>query len=218
MTNLELQLKFTQRLRNHLDNVIDIRTIDIEYYLSEGLRKFVDLWYLRFEFDEASRKRLNSLVDTAILTADYGGSFVRSLAYILPENCKYVVQERCTLNLLDCHGAPTIKEAVKVKPVKLNYYNFHINNPFKKPYKDLVWRMDIGNKIHILIYGEDTINITNYYITYIKNPNPITLLSGTPETTVCEISEEFHEEILDKAVETAIEIFNLTNSFKTNQQ
>ena len=31
---------------------------------------------------------------------------------------------------------------------------------------------------------------------YIKNPNPITLLTGTPETTTCEISEEFHEEIL----------------------
>ena len=215
MTNLELQLKFTQRLGNHLSNAIDIRTIDIEYYLSEGLRKFVNLWYLKFEYDEAARKRLNSLVNNAILTADYGGSFPKSLVYELPENCKYVVQERCTINLLDCHNAPTIKEGVKIKPIKLDYYNFHVNNPFKKPYNNLVWRMDIGSKRHTLIYGADTINITNYYITYIKNPNPITLLTGTPETTTCEISEEFHEEILDKAVETAIEIFSLTNSFKT---
>lgn len=217
MTNLQLQLRFTQRLRNHIVNTIDIRTIDIEYYLNEGLRRFVDTWYAEFESNEAARKRLDALVSTITLTIDSAGSYPNSAVFVLPSNCRYIVQERCTISLNDCHGDTTTKTGVTVKPIKLDYYNFHIDSPFKKPYNDLVWRMDIGSRQHTLIYGTDTTTINNYYIVYIKNPLVITLLTGTPDATSCEILPEYHEEILDKAIDVAIETFNLTNSFNTNK-
>lgn len=216
MTNLNLQLRFEQRLQNHINKVLDIRTIDVEFYLNEGLRRFIDTWYAQYETNEAARKRLGALVVSTTAVSAGAGSYPNGTLYTLPTNCKYVVQERATIALNDCHGDPTSKTGVTIKPIKLDYYNFHIDNPFKKPYNDLIWRMDSGSRQHELIRGSDTTSITTYYITYIKNPVAITLLSGTPESTSCEILAEYHEEIVDRAIEVAIETFKLTNSFKIN--
>ena len=110
-------------------------------------------------------------------------------------------------------------EAIKeVKPVKLYYYNKHKRNPFKKPYLKLVWRLDLGNgtKQHELIYGTDVNSITQYQITYLANVAAITLHSGTPQTSSIVLSEEFREEIVDRAVEVALETFQLNKSLKSN--
>lgn len=213
MTNLQLQLRFEQRLQNHINKTLDIRTIDVEFYLNEGLRRFVDEWYSQYETNESARKRLGPLVVSATVASVGAGSYPLGTLYNLPSDCKYVTQERATISLLNCHGATTSKTGVTIKPVKLDYYNFHIDNPFKKPYNDLIWRIDSGSRQHELIRGSDTTSITTYYITYIKNPATITLLSGTPTTSSCEILSEYHEEIVDKAIEVAIETFKLTNSF-----
>jgi len=216
MTNLNLQLRFEQRLQNHINKGLDVRTIDVEFYLNEGLRRFVDVWYAEYESNEASRKRLSSLVATASQADSSAGFHPNGRYFALPADCKYVVQEHATISLLNCHGATTSKTGVTVIPIKLDYYNLHVDNPFKKPYNDLIWRIDTGTRQHELIYGTDTTSITTYYITYIKNPAAITLLTGTPETTSCDILAEFHEEIVDKALEVAIETFKLTNSFNIN--
>ena len=217
MTNLQLQLRFEQRLQNHINKTLDIRTIDTEFYLNEGLRRFVDDWYSQYETSEAARKRLGALVVSTTVVSVGNGTYPLGTLYNLPADCKYVVQERATIALQNCHNAPSVKTGVTVKPVKLDYYNFHIDNPFKKPYNDLIWRIDSGSRQHELIRGSDTTSITIYYITYIKNPAAITLLSGTPATSSCEILAEYHEEIVDKAIDVAIEAFKLTNSFQTSK-
>jgi len=212
MTNLELQLRFEQRFRNHINKDLDIRTIDIEFYLNEGLDKFIEEWYKIFEYNESARKRLNPLVKYAILDTSTNGSHPRGRYFNLTENYRYILQEEAQVSYNDCHGSPqTIRSSVK--PVKLDYYNRHIHNPFKKPYRDLVWRLDIGNtdKRHELIYGDDVTNITHYYLTYLANPIKITLLTGTPETSNIEISEEFHEEVIDEAIKVALKTFELNN-------
>lgn len=216
MTNLQLQLRFEQRFHTHITKDLDIRTIDIEFYLNEGYRRFIEFWYNKYEADESARKRLSPLVALSILTSTGAGNYINSLYFTLPTDCRYIVQETVDISFTNCHGDPSTLTNVKVKPIKLDYYNAHINNPFKKPYIDLVWRMDVGSRRHELIYGTDTTTINQYKITYIKNPLTITLLSGTPETTSCEISAEYHEEIVDRAIESALDTFKLSNSFKTN--
>jgi len=216
MTNLNLQLRFEQRLQNHIAKVLDIRTIDVEFYLNEGLRRFVDEWYRSYETNEAARKRLGPLVVSTTVVSAGAGSFPLGTLYNLPADCKYVVHEHATTALPNCHGAASVKTGVTIKPIKLDYYNFHIDNPFKQPYNDLIWRIDSGSRQHELVRGSDTTSITTYYVTYIKNPASITLLTGTPTTSSCEILAEYHEEIVDKAIEVAIETFKLTNSFKIN--
>lgn len=217
MTNLELSVRFEQRLQNHINKNLDIRTIDIEFYLNEGYRRFIEYWYSLYESDEAARKRLSPLVvnvtrertDPTVPTttnAHPNGEF-----WYLPTDCRYVLLEDVTIDLDDCHGDPTTNRAY-VKPVKLEYYNLHINNPYKKPYKDLVWRLDIGSRIHELIIGDDSTQVKQYHITYIKNPANITLLTGTPQSTSIEISAEYHEEIIEKALEVAIPTLQLINS------
>lgn len=220
MTNLQLQARFEQRLQNHIKKKLDIRTIDIEFYLNEGYRRFTEYWYSLYEDNETARKRLSPLVVSTTLTRagaySGAGNHPNGELWDLPETCKYVVLEQVDISLIDCHGDPTTKTRVNVKPVKTDYYNLHIGNPYKKPYNELVWRLDVGSKIHELIHGTDTTRIENYHITYLTIPNTITLLTGTPETTSIEIEEEFHEEIIDKALEVAIETFKLINSFQTN--
>lgn len=218
MTNLELQLRFTQKLKNHISQILDIRTLDIEFYLNEGLRRFVEDWYSLYETNEGARKRLTTLVVGNSPVSAGPGHYSNGTLYTLPNDCRYVVQEKADLNVVNCHNQVVVKDNVPVKPVKLDYYNRHIDNAFKKPYTNLVWRLDIGNKQHELIKGTDTTSIAGYKIVYIKNPAEITLLTGTPETTSCEISPEFHEELIDKAVGVALETFNLYNSFNTNKQ
>jgi len=215
MTFLELQARFELRLQNHINKKLDIRTLDIEFYLNEGYRRFVEQWYINFESNESARKRLSPLVVSTVLDrATYyvsADDYKNSEKWQLPTDLRYFVLEQADLSLTDCHGDPTTKTYVKVIPIKLDYYNFHVDNPFKKPYEDLVWRIDDGSETSTLVRGDNITQIDNYRITYIKNPSTITLLSGTPETSEVEIYNEFTEEIIEKALEVAISTLQLIN-------
>lgn len=50
-----------------------------------------------------------------------------------------------------------------------------------------------------------------------KQPAKIALLSGTPETTSCDISQEFHEEVIDRALQVSLEMLQLSGRIKTNE-
>lgn len=213
MTYLEMQLRFEQKLNNAINKTLDIRTIDIEWFLNEGYRLFIEDWYKFFETSEAARKRLNPLVGYYSTGTSTVGDHANGRYFIIGANVKYILQEEATISYTDCHGDPASNVAY-VKPIKLDYYNKHKRNPYKKPYIELVWRIDLGagTKRHELIYGDDTNSISLYTLTYLANPSRITLLSGTPETTSVVISEEFHEEIVDKAVEVALKTLQFTQS------
>lgn len=212
MTYLQMQLDFEQKLNNHINKSLDIRTIDIEMYLNDGYKAFIEDWYKVFESNEAARKRLNPLIGYYITNESTVGDHTNGRYFTIGTNIRYILQEEAIVNIIDCKGNP-ITYVAEVKPVKLDYYNKHKRNPYKKPYFKLVWRLDLGNgtKRHELIYGDDTISIAQYSLTYLANPSPITLLSGTPETTSVVIAEEFHEEIVNRAVEKALSILQLTN-------
>lgn len=220
MTNLEMQLRLEQRLSQHLDKQLDLRTIDIEYFLNEGLRRFIEFYYSLFERDEAARKRLNKLVVTDTIARTDEPTPVTTDAHpngefwTLPTDILYVVSEEAITNLI-----PSGTHRCEVKPVKIDFYNKHINNSFKKPYKNLVWRLDIGAsaKRHELIVGAGTTNVQTYFVTYVKQPAKIALLSGTPETTSCDISQEFHEEVIDRALQVSLEMLQLSGRIKTNE-
>ena len=139
MTNLELQFRFTQKLKNNITQSLDIRTIDIEYYLNEGYRRYVEDWYSLYETTEAARKRLTPLVTPTAPALIGAGNYPNGYLYTIPTNCKYVVQETADLSVTNCHNVTVVNAGVPIKPVKLDYYNRHINNAFKKPFNNLVW-------------------------------------------------------------------------------
>ena len=73
--------------------------------------------------------------------------------------------------------------------------------------------MDMGNKTHELI-GYNGLTISNYSLVYIKNPTEISILNSVDS----DLAAEWHNEIIDKAVEFALESYQIAGSLRTKQE
>lgn len=214
MTAAEMLLRFEQKLKNADVKDFDIQrlTLDISYYLSVSQRNLVEYYYSNYEDNEKSRKVLSTLVYNTDLTrtsvsSTQTGHHPYGEYWDLPTDSLYVLKEEATLNIDSCGDVSLVPAnflRVYVKPVNIDYYNKHIGNPFKKPYKNLVWRLDITNGtagIHELITEELTgIQVYKYHITYIKTPVDISIESDTDS----ELIDWIHEDIVDGAVRLAL--------------
>ena len=198
------QLRFQQKLHNHLQIEADIRTVDIEYFFTKAQEIYIDSTYVEYKGQESLRKRLAGVYKDDVLdtTNLYTGQppFRNGSMWVLPNNVRYVLDEYVI------NKENTI---IPVKPVDASYYNKQSKNPYKKPYGQLVWRLDRGDsiegrKLHELICL-DSITPEYYGIVYIKTPADIKL---TTDTVVgFEVSEEYHSEIIDIAVNFALSIY-----------
>jgi len=108
---------------------------------------------------------------------------------------------------------------VNVKPKAHDEINTQIDNPFKKPSKNVVWRVDYSN-INPFNQNVELISeypIKKYILRYIKFPNPIILrnlneefpgeglsINGFTAESTSELNPSMHPEILDRAVELAM--------------
>lgn len=221
MTALEMQLKFTQSIQNHLDKDFDIKTIDIEYFLNLAQWDLTDSYYRQYENDEKSRKVLANLVYNVDLTrtsvsASQVGIHPNGEYWDLPTNILFVLKEEATLNINSCGDTTSIPanyQRVTVKPINMDYYNKHITNAFKKPYEKLVWRMDVtngNNHQHELITAGQ--QIYKYHLTYLKEPVDISVRSSVN----CELMDWVHQDIVDNAVLLALKAQATNKQFKTN--
>lgn len=144
-----------------------------------------------------------------------------SVFYRLPEDCFLIKHESVKLK----KNGVCNEESVTVRPFKYDHYNTQIKNPFKKPSDKLVWRLDLGSVAHTIgggsgvtigkvveLIGEG--DIEEYYMRYLRYPNPIILtdlnvidptlsIEGFTDETPCELHPEIHPEILNRAVELA---------------
>lgn len=137
--------------------------------------------------------------------------FGTNVAYILAQ---YVEQEFNANS--KCPPAGTVRRLDKVKSITSDYYGANIDNPFKKPYKDLVWSIK-ESEFYITIIGDETFTVTEYSALYYKKANPIIVpyaytsshgtISGISFSayTVGLASEvhELHSEIVQEAVRIA---------------
>lgn len=131
----------------------------------------------------------------------------------LPDDYLYSIKESCIVSYTDCNNE-TKTRITRVLPIRYDEYMANIENPFKKPYKKLIWRLDFGiagTKQHELIHGDDC-SISSYHLRYLKQPVAIDIINGVD----CELHETVHEEIVDRAVQLAIGIMQQTNN-STNQ-
>lgn len=205
------QLRFQQKLQNHLDYEVDIRTIDIEYFLTKGQDLYIDRTYEQYKGQESLRKRLAGVYKDVILDrATYYNanepSFREGEMWRLPSNVKYVMDEY----ILDASN-----NFIPVKPVDASYYNKQISNPFKKPFGNLVWRFDRGEKEDTYQYHElikvGTFSISNYGFVYISTPSDVKLTVSNPLDIVqFEIVDAYHDEIVDLAVEFALDVYRVS--------
>ena len=134
----------------------------------------------------------------------------------LPPSFLYSVQE----------GVRTSLEAqtyVEVLPITHDYYYANIDNPFKQPWKNTLWRLDISRRIkgqgnedgttdneapsakRVEIIGPAGATINDYFIRYLKYPRRIVVDTKTPANQISsELDESLHNDIVAAAVRIAV--------------
>jgi len=151
---------------------------------------------------------VNSIVD--------GSQFFK-----IPNDVFLILYESVKVDSDDCFNESSINVFVKTH----DEFNTQINNPFKRPDKKHVWRLDYStmgsNKVVELI---SNYKLSEYQLRYLMYPSPIIVsdlstgfpgenlsIDGITSTQQCLLDKEIHREILDRAVELALRDYKASN-------
>ena len=197
---------------------------EISRFLSRAQERFIlhvynpmaNKYVTGFEGTEKRRKDLSALVRDVDITPAIlqTGAKADGKFFELPTDFLYTIQEEAEISSSDpCYNPST---GVEVKPITHDYYLKNKKNPYKKPYGELIWRLDfspnVAAKRHELITDTAT-TVTKYSVRYIKKPDPIiTDATVTIEDVTgvknCELHPITHRAIVDEAVAIAAGITN----------
>lgn len=184
-----------------------------------------------FDWTEKRKKDLNELIKGP---RDQNGSLVTSLSsnqdrslrdgtlFTIPDDTWFIVYEEAAVGVEDCEDdtivSPLTEKEQKIAyqdvwPITYDELHYLRDNPFRKPKESnkIVWRLDLGSdpstgkRIQELITGENY-KVHEYYIRYIKAFKEIVVDISNPSNQVnCELSDQVHREIIDEAVNLALE-------------
>jgi hypothetical protein len=220
MTAKEMQYNFELKFGQHDQLDKKFTSHDVDIFLNAAQDDLVEGFYSArvnpqsryFEMDERARAMMALLIESTVIvdTGEGSGQWItndsalheNAIFIILPADFLYALEEQCSISYIDCNLMTTTKQS-RVLPVTHDEYTINIDNVYKKPWRDLVWRMDFGDgdgkKMHELIYGTDII-INSYRLRYLRTPIAINIVAGTD----CELNPILHEEIVDRAVTAAV--------------
>lgn len=153
-----------------------------------------------FEESEKRTDDLKNVLVNAILTpaANTTENKPNGVFVTLPDTYWFAMNEDCAISYSDCHGA-TVSRISKIRAIQHDDYNNIIEDPFNKPWKNEIVRLMENGKVELISESGQT--ITTYYLRYIKRPNRISITTPTN----CELSEHTHQEIVDMAIQIALE-------------
>lgn len=178
-----------------------------------------------FENSEKRRRDLEKIVKNYTVSA--GASIVNAgtagvslsgyASYFveLPANVFFITEEKLILG----------STQAKIIPMTHDEIMLQADNPFRQPRTSLVetavWRVDnslgsFDDSVEIVIPSGSS--ITSYQARYVEKPEPIVLtdltvdypgtsIDGVTAETPCKLNSIVHRQILDRAVELAIEAF-----------
>jgi hypothetical protein len=136
-----------------------------------------------------------------------------SVFFKLPKDVWFIVYEAVT------YSDPNDRcsaQTVEVKPMSHDSFNYQMNNPFKRPNKSRVFRMDIESEMVEIV---TKYSIDHYLMRYITQPSPIILvdlgelsINNINKKTECELNSTLHRAILKRAVDIALRRFNVANN------
>lgn len=175
-------------------------------------------------FEQTSKRRYDlkelvkpGLSTTVIVSSD--GIDINSQFFKIASDIFLIIQEKSKVSSSDLCINNTF---IKTVPKTHDEYNIQIDNPFKKPDKSVIWRLDSmtqGNNKNVELISPYT--IIEYKYRYIKYPSPIILtdfdttfpgenltIDGAAINQTCTLNEGIHREILNRAVEMATADYN----------
>lgn len=175
-------------------------------YLTKAQEYIIKDLYRNYEGTE----ELNSYLKTLIKDKTYLIEDSTNIELDYPNNFLYILKEYANINTT-CKS----NNRVDVLPITQDEYNEVVGNPFRGS-KSKVLRLE-ENKIKLIT----DLPIISYTMTYLSNPSPIILVdlpngltinNESKKSTTIETSESIHREILDKAVQLAIQSKTLLKS------
>ena len=175
-------------------------------YLTKAQEYTIKDLYRNYEGTE----ELNSYLKTLIKDKTYTIEDSTNIELDYPDNFLYILKEYANINTT-CKS----NNRVDVLPITQDEYNEVVENPFRGS-KSKVLRLE-ENKIKLIT----DLPIISYTMTYLSNPSPIILIdlpngltinNESKKSTTIETSESIHREILDKAVQLAIQSKTLLKS------
>ena len=175
-------------------------------YLTKAQEYIIKDLYRNYEGTE----ELNSYLKTLIKDKTYTIEDSTNIELNYPDNFLYILKEYANINTT-CKS----NNRVDVLPITQDEYNEVVGNPFRGS-KSKVLRLE-ENKIKLIT----DLPIISYTMTYLSNPSPIILIdlpngltinNESKKSTTIETSESIHREILDKAVQLAIQSKTLLKS------
>ena len=175
-------------------------------YLTKAQEYIIKDLYRNYEGTE----ELNSYLKTLIKDKTYTIEDSTNIELDYPDNFLYILKEYANINTT-CKS----NHIVDVLPITQDEYNEVVGNPFRGS-KSKVLRLE-ENKIKLIT----DLPIISYTMTYLSNPSPIILVdlpngltinNESKKSTTIETSESIHREILDKAVQLAIQSKTLLKS------
>ena len=175
-------------------------------YLTKAQEYIIKDLYRNYEGTE----ELNSYLKTLIKDKTYTIEDSTNIELNYPDNFLYILKEYANINTT-CKS----NSRVDVLPITQDEYNEVVENPFRGS-KSKVLRLE-ENKIKLIT----DLPIISYTMTYLSNPSPIILIdlpngltinNESKKSTTIETSESIHREILDKAVQLAIQSKTLLKS------
>lgn len=185
----------------------------------------------RFDEDDITRLGLYSLIIRADMkissySADYlyGYNFKHTNLQIkmididieysgIPYHVRHILGEQCTIEDIN-RRSQEYQRNIKVKGISHNYFLSNIDNPFKQPNKNLMWRLikNVGRESALsyeIVHSKDVVPI-RYILVVLKNPLPIIVgnlgsrtIDGRSIPANSEIDVKYHRTIIDKAVRIA---------------
>lgn len=203
MTNLEFSNEFDILYNNIMSNQAPgLNEYKKSVFLTEAQNIIVKEVYsgrnnigISFESSEEARRILHNLVVDKHIPIT--STSIKNTKVELPEDIMFIIYEDCTLE----NGNTAL-----VVPTKYDNLYDTLKNPFKRPSKDRVLRIDSNP---ISLYSGDN-KIKQYNVSYVRIPTPIILedlegvsINNKCEQSECELHESIHLDILQRAVAIA---------------
>jgi len=230
MTTLEFKNEFDISYNGLASNAAPpLDDYEISVLLTQAQEQIVKNYYTYkgnkyqegVEQTEKRRRDLAQLVTNGISTSlspftAEALSGANSIFAVIEDDTMFILEEQVKVQSKDLCLNNTF---IKVVPVTHDQYLIQKDNPFKRPNDKLTWRLDFHKiatgKVVELVYGANYLP-NEYHYRYLKFPEPIIVsditlidpllsIDGQTAEQTCQLDTEIHREILQRAVELALE-------------